>query len=214
MIRDQFKPESYFEEFIFTQENRIAKFSSVLKELDIHDIDKTVQCKTYLCRLHMDLISAKYSLGLEKGDISDDVKSLFSYICKISSYNEMINYLSLAIIFDINIPKSILDMNEYDDALVDWLKGFWDKTRAKNTALTFPENYKVFYDFISNKIKKDDFKQYMDEEWYESCKEFAFFNSHELDSKTYSGYWCWIAAAIIKIKSIDVKGKYIPSDLI
>ena len=219
MKRAQYKDEEYFGEYIMTQKERIEKFTKVLNNLDKQDEDKITQCKCYLSGFYLDLINAKYSLGLQKDEIISDVNELFNYVCEIGSYKDMIHYLSLAIVFDIDKKRlnNILQCEIYDDKLVYQLKEyiFGDNKKSNNTCLKYPDHYKPFYDFIDKTIKTSEFVKFMDNQWYDTCKDYSFYDSHKNDKKTYTGYWCWLAAAIIKIKSInDVAGKYIPVDVI
>ena len=68
---------------------------------------------------------------------------------------------------------------------------------------------------LENKISTEKFIEYMDKTWYDSCKDFSFYDAHNNKNKTYTGYWCWLAAAVLKIRSINnVSGKYIPTEVI
>ena len=219
MKRAQYKDELYFDEYIFSQEERIEKFTKVLEKLNTDDEDKIKQCKSYLSGFYFDLINAKYSLGLQRDEIITDVNELFNYVCEVSSYNDMINYLSLAIVFDIDKKrlKSILQCKTYDDILISELKGYilGEKKEYDNLLLKYSDHYKLFCDFIDEKIEKSEFIEFMDNQWYDTCKDCSFYDSHKNDKKTYTGYWCWLAAAIIKMKSIkDISGIYIPTEVI
>jgi hypothetical protein len=219
MKRAQYKDELYFDEYIFSQEERIEKFKKVLESLNKTDEDKIKQCKNYLSGFYLDLINAKYSLGLQKDVINIDVNELFNYVCEVDSYNDMVNYLSLAIIFDINQKKikNIMQCDKYDDKLIYELKRhvFRENNQYEKTPLKYPDHYKIFCDFIDNKIMKSEFIEFMDNQWYDTCKECSFYDSHKNDKRTYTGYWCWLAAAIIKMKSIkDISGIYIPTEVI
>ena len=174
MKRAQYKDELYFDEYIFSQEERIEKFTKVLEKLNTDDEGKIKQCKSYLSGFYFDLINAKYSLGLQKNEIIIDVNELFNYTCEVNNYNEMINYLSLAIIFDIDKKKlkSILQCETYDDTLISELKGYvlGEKKKSDNTVLKYSDHYKYFCDFIDDKIKKNEFIEFMDNRWYDTCK--------------------------------------------
>lgn len=218
MIRAQYKDESYFKAFIDSQEKRIDKFEKTIRIINPDEVDKVRQCKSYICSFYWDLVSAKYSMGFSKEEIANDVLALFSYFTSVNSYNEMINYLSFAILFDISGSNldAIIDNEEYDDPLVGKLKAYFcEKQGAHSDALLYPNYSKPFFDFLNNVIDLKTFIKYIDEEWYDSCKDLYFYDSHKNSNQTYTGYWCWLAAAILKMKSEKaVFSSFIPTDLI
>ena len=218
MIRAQYKNNEYFEKYILVQEDRIGKFSEKMSSLNKSETSKISQCKKVLSRLYRDLISAKYSLGLSKEELENDVKAFLRYTEKPDSYNEMIDILSMMIIFgeDAKSYKGIVSNKEYDDALVVKLKkklGISLNEDLDN--LKFPNRYSIFDNYLDEKINAVQFISYLDEKWYDTCSDDYFYDSHNKGTNTYVGYWCWLAAAILKIKTSSVvKGKYIPFELI
>lgn len=107
--------------------------------------------------------------------------------------------------------------DKYDDALVEELKNyvFNENTKCKNAELMYPNDYGIFLDFLNKKVSTDEFIEYMDNDWYASCKECYFYDSHKTDNETYTGYWSWLAAAILKMMAINNAAcRFIPSDLI
>jgi hypothetical protein len=133
--------------------------------------------------------------------------------------------------YNIDKPKKGQIQFTRKDAIINtalfWKKHGVDFNILTNEDVTKFENIKMiiytslwivtsyFCDFIDDKIKKNEFIEFMDNQWYDTCKDCSFYDSHKNDQKTYTGYWCWLAAAIIKMKSIkDISGKYIPVEVI
>ena len=180
MIRAQYKNNEYFEKYILVQEDRIGKFSEKMSSLNKSETSKISQCKKVLSRLYRDLISAKYSLGLSKEELENDVKAFLRYTEKPDSYNEMIDILSMMIIFgeDAKSYKGIVSNKEYDDALVVKLKkklGISLNEDLDN--LKFPNRYSIFDNYLDEKINAVQFISYLDEKWYDTCSDDYFYDS-------------------------------------
>jgi len=222
MSRELYKDDKYFEDFIIYQNKRIEKFRDVLKNLGDKDVSKVKQCQRYLADFYRDLMSAKYSIGASKQEVQRYYLKYSDAVahCAVSSYAEMVDLLSLAILFDISADdmKFILEYVEYnDDDLVCVLKGKvqdYGQVEGSNHLL-FPEQYDIFYKYIKDNMDTERFLSYMENEWYSSCRDFAWFDSHKSLENIYTGYWSWLAGAVLKIKSVPVTDKrYIPCELL
>lgn len=208
LCRAQFKDKSYFDEYITKQRKRIEKISSTASNSP-DSID------SMLSNMYMNLISAEYSDGMSKEEMSDDVKKMFSHIKTVDSYAAMVDYLSLAILFNINGDEisNVLSNNRYDDDLVSKLKEALGSS-ASGEGVKY-ESYKAFDDMLNDKISSEEFLNYVNNDWYEDSKDRYWYDSHNSNENTYTGYWCWVGAAVAQIKNIDASGsKYIPSELI
>ena len=206
--RAQFKDKAYFDEYITTQRERIEKISS-------EPNSSSESGERMLGNMYMDLISAEYSDGMSKEEISADVNDMFSHIKTVDSYGAMVDYLSLAILFNISNDKisSILSNDQYDDDLVSKLKDALGST-ASGEGVKY-ENYQTFDDMLNDKISSEEFLNYVNNNWYDDSKDRYWYDSHNSSENTYTGYWCWVGAAVAQIKNIDTNGsKYIPSELI
>lgn len=206
--RAQFKDKPYFDEYISKQRRRIEKISSMASSSpDSSD--------SMLSNMYMNLISAEYSDGMSKEEISDDVKKMFSHIKTVDSYAAMVDYLSLAILFNINGDEisNVLSNNRYDDDLVSKLKKALGSS-ATGEGVKY-KSYKTFDDMLDDKISSEEFLNYVNNNWYEDSSDRYWYDSHNSNENTYTGYWCWVGAAVAQIKNIDTTGsKYIPSELI
>lgn len=127
---------------------------------------------------------------------------------------------SVMILFELkDADKSaVMATDGFDDALVKRLKRYIDRSYPgdnEEDTLMFPDSYKIFYDYLRNRVGTKEFIRYVDKNWYSSCKENSFYDSHTKDTKTFTGYWCWVAASVLKMKAgSKVSGKYIPYELI
>lgn len=222
MSRELYKDDRYFEDFIIYQNKRIEKFEDTLTKLGEGDSSKVKQCQRILANFYKDLLSAKYSVGAVKQEVQ---RIYFQYLkafkqCSISDYAEMVDILSLAILFDTAADdiRFALENTEYaSDALVSVLKSklSGEKPALENGQLLFPEQYEIFYQYITGSINTESFIAFMEDKWYALCSEFAWFDSHKSTENIYVGYWSWLAGAALKINAAVVSEKqYIPCGLL
>ena len=133
MSREFYKDDRYFEDYIICQNKRIDKFSDALNKLRDGDESKVTQCQRYLANFYRDLLSAKYSIGASKHEVQRYYLKYLEIVaqCGVSDYAEMIDILSLAILFDVTIDhdiKVILENTVYDvDSMICILKKILQK---------------------------------------------------------------------------------------
>lgn len=222
MSRELYKDDRYFEDFIIYQNKRINKFEGTLTKLGEGDASKVKQCQRILANFYKELISAKYSIGAAKQEVQ---QIYFQYLkalkqCSISDYAEMVDTLSLAILLDTAADAIgfVLENTDYaSDALIDVLKSkiSGDKKILEKGQLLFPEQYEMFYRYITGTMDTESFVKFMENEWYALCKDFAWFDSHKSTENTYVGYWSWLAGAVLKINAVAVsEKKFIPCALL
>lgn len=227
MSRDPLKNDEYFDKFLSYENERISKFSKVLNELPLDDSDRLKQCEKYLSTFCKNKLCALYSRGYPKDSIRVAFTDYIRHVqqSSIDSYADMVDILSLAILLDANKADlyHILETPSFDDVLVLILKDY-----IKNKSLTplagnlqYPSLYKEFVDVFYNaslELSSQKLLQFTSNHWYGLNTEAWWYDSHKSPNNTYVGYWCWLAAAIIKIKGMDVKYfsgcNYIPIDLI
>ena len=222
MSRELYKDDRYFEDFIIYQNKRIEKFEDTLTKLREGDSSRAKQCQRILANFYKDLIAAKYSIGASKQEVQ---RIYFQYLkeielCSISDYAEMVDILSLAILFDTAAEDIgfVLENSDYaSDALIQVLKTriSGDKQILENGQLFFPEQYEMFYQYITGSVDTESFVKFMENEWYALCKDFAWFDSHKSTENIYVGYWSWLSGAVLKVNTAVVSGKqYIPCALL
>lgn len=219
MIRAQFFDDKYFNEYIDDQNKRIEKFVSVQNSSLCNE--KKAEISGWIAKLYKDLISAEYSCGYSKKKITGTFNKYIENVVqsKISSYNEYADILALSIIFTVSETTKgiIIEATEYDDDLTNMMKEYLQtgKFHDSNESLNYPQQYEIFRHFLDEKIDTDEFAGYMNSKWYNSCKEFYFYDSHLSKEKVYTGYWSWIAAAVLKMKNVsNIDSIYIPVELL
>lgn len=222
MSRECYKDDRYFEEYIIFQNKRIERFTETLRSLQGKDAARVAQCERYLANFYRDLIAAKYSVGASKQEVGRCVRMYLEALknCAIADYAELADVLSFAVLFELSVSDVcfVMEYTAYDsDALVCALKNHVESSvaLAETDALLFPKDYGVFYHYIQGSVNLDSFLAYMEEEWYASCGDFAWFDSHKSVENIYVGYWSWLAGAVLKMNSVQVTDKrYIPCALL
>ena len=229
MLRDALKSADYFERYLGYQDARIQKFTQVLNNLPDHAEMQRKQCSTYLANFYKDKLSAMYSFGSTKTELLSTFNFYIKYIKGASSINyaDLSDILAMMILFknvDVSDPKFVLSVTGFDDPFIVLLKQelFPGRTiKLRTNELLYPEQYQEFLSII----EEDDSAQatvqlldYVNHRWYANCQDMPWFESHKSSENTYCGYWCWIAAAIAKMKHLDIAFirtcKYIPWELL
>lgn len=221
MNRESLKSKDYYKKYIEDQKIRIDKFKDALEKINKNDSTKVNQCNRILANLYKDLFVASYSYGLSKGELMSSFVE-YTYFVKessIDSYSEMIDILSIGIL--LNCQKEIEWINSiesYEDSLSKGLKEYLFRRKLDNgfsRQLKYPDYYYMFADFLDGVSGISDFLNYVANEWYDSSVDMAWYNSHLSNEDIYVGYWCWLAAAVLKIKDYPSSiVNFIPSDLI
>lgn len=220
MPRDINKDKKYFDDYIVETESRSHKFYNTLQLLSPDETEKRLQCELYIANFERDILFAMYSRGDSKQSLKNQFRVYLKHLSqsRISSYYEIVVIISLAILFDITKSEIefIFDESHYDDSLIKTLKVFIDtgKITVSDNVL-FYEEYRSFYDYISDEINLADFQVFMNNEWYSTCKDLYWFDNLKSKQAIYTGYWCWLGAALLKMKKAKkIEIKYIPKDLI
>lgn len=225
-MRDNRKDENYFREFKKTETKRIDNFESNLAANKV--VDKNIGLvKKVISTIKFDLLVAGYSDGtkieeLQKGfiDFIQTVHVNWPY----AWYSETMWILSWGILLDIdnNMMASFLQEveKEYHD---DWLMSFllaYKVEGYKNNAekVRFKKPYQAVKDIIEKGNNKENkLAEYLQTKWYNQNTEAGWYDTHKSKENTYSGYWSFETAAIVKILDLDA-GKlagveYYPEDL-
>lgn len=120
-----------------------------------------------------------------------------------------------------------IDRDKVDDFLFEYLIRY----KLKDREIKKKESYKVFFGINekygrlkeiikeNNKvIAQNELKFFLEEEWYPSFLGTPIHNQHLNSHNTYVGYWCFVSAAIVKIKELDDSSfrdnQYYPKDLL
>jgi len=233
MIRDKIKDEAYFEKYLKYQDERIAKFTSIAKQSEnakgLSD-NGTRKAYNYIVGFMINKLYASYSAGKSIEEIRRIYISLAG-MCELSgllSYSQLVDIASLAIILkpDASIISAVTAaINKYNKADI-LLEGFRNYLEGKGfvysaKSFEFEEVYKGLSTIVSqsDKGKQVEFlADYIQNTWYDSNKESAWYNSHKSKEDTYVGYWCFEGLALAVALGLDINKlngiNYIPKDLI
>ena len=202
--RDKYRDPSYFEKYISDQTARIDKFKKVLEECGESE---KLRVYRFLSDRYKDLISAQFSYNEELTEILKSFKEYAIYISEagFSCYSEYIDFVSLQIILD--IKDILIDVpQEYNDDLAKILNGYLKGSDFELTGYLYESRYySVFMDYCNDKLTFADLMNYVSNKWYTLSMGFYWFNSHEKDQDVYTGYWCYVASAAIRVKGDQSK---------
>lgn len=151
----------------------------------------------------------------------------------LTSYLNILDLLSIGVLVEgisneyLKMIEDFIDKDEVKDYLFEFLINYWDKERP----LIYEESYEDL--FLINerfgrlkKVIKERNKEtaqkeiayFLNKEWYDCFKGTPIYNQHLNKHNTYVGYWCFVAAAIVKIKDLDDSSfrnnEYYPKDLV
>lgn len=223
MVRDTRRNQEYFEEYIAKQEQRIGKFQKTLEQLTESGAErgKCQQCCIYLENLCWDMLVAQYSYGSGKPVLEKWFTQYCAYVRAKDSltYNEALNVFSMAILLgkqDINISVPYPE-----DALLDILKSYSNDhmiTKDNNTKLAFPKIFQEFFQCVQGELDVEALRSYIDKKWYPSNRGEAWYDADKRSKGTYCGYWCFVGAAVAKIRGFCAEDfvdcVYFPVDLL
>lgn len=218
MLRDSRKDDRYFEDYIIYQNKRIQKFRKIIETITEEDLDKRKKCLRMIANFQKDLFSAKYSIGADKKElrrIFDEYIVILNEI-KTDEYAEYIDALAIGILldWDINKIKNVAVDDKIKDGLVKAIVNHGNIKGDKN--LNFANYYQIFFYYLLGKKTLLDLVNYMTETWYETNADFSWYDADKSSENIYTGYWCWLAGACLKLKNENAGSgvPYIPSDLI
>ena len=209
MLRDKMKNEEYFEKYLFHQFERISAMKERVTEFSDVKSKKSI-CLGFLANYYRDYINALYSAGKSYDEVKKAFKEYVSVLSqiKITSYSDYINVVAMSVLFDI----SISDMKLVEEYMKDKLVNLLLNEKSDNIDLLYPNEYKIFSDYLECLSDFDSIRTYMSDKWYEGCKELSWFDSHKSTEDVYTGYWSWVAGACLKIRGEnDVQIPYVPN---
>lgn len=223
MLRDTRKPAAYFERYISCQSARIEKFEGVLQDIQEKggDASKEKQCHLFLSGFYRDMLSAQYSSGEDMAVLRETCSQYFSHIRAQDSlsYGAAENALSWAILLDMQACP-VSDASVYpEDAFLNALYRYL--TAGSGPAkgpLLLPELSRKFLRCLEGTSAPEELRYYIENEWYESSSNEAWYESDKRESDTYCGYWCLPGAAVVKMLHWDAAKfkdvSYFPIDLL
>jgi len=174
----------------------------------------------------------KYSLGYKLNEVKSSLDECANWYVKTNgklierisheTYYQHLMLFSLAILLEVDdiAFRSITDKwGEYEigDALIEgFIKARFPKYRS-NSSLFMPQVYGELNELLISDFDLNTLKKYL-KSWYSLHKDCHWYNSHKAKGPAYFGHWSFEAAAVAKIRSLDVSnqklGAYFPYDLV
>lgn len=248
MVRDKIKDKSYFENYLQSSKDRynkrIAKFQNGLIKperktiVKLSMIDNLIQhmkaqyslgspVKNMLTEYDetLDLISS-YWAGNNKF-IGNDNEVLDQY--SLSNYNNLLWMLSIGYLLEVpedrfKILVNAIDSDNVKDKLYEFIISAKIATRSKIENESYKYGWELYGKLreaieTSDKLKATELvKTFLEKDWYKEHKNSGWYNSHTNKHNTYSGYWSFESAAVVKIMGLDdssfIDQQYYPKDLV
>lgn len=227
------RDKNYFDAMIEKETKNILLFENAVKKSMVEkgELDRgTRNGYSILINSYQKVVNLLYSCGEELEVIERYYKKLLFYYSKMwdrkYGYIELINVLSLAVLFGMN-KNEISELEErlisenFDDYLANVLVNKIDSTWSNNSIEFELEGvYDCLKPILDNNEKKncESLKEYLQEKWYSIHSECAWHDSHKSSKSTYCGYWSFETGAIAKILDLDDSGlknvQYYPYDLV
>ena len=234
--------KSFFEKQIEQTNYEIQLSKNSLKEVTTKD----EKFDTYLIYdsfngSFLNLVSAKYSKGEKIKDILPYCDYVMETVNKIWS-NEIdysdggdTNFLTLENSLCIGILAGVdkfyfedlakvMQEKNFSDFVVDYLVNSQlpDYPIGKNLIVKDEKALNFLVEIIKTDDKEEaqnKIKIYLEKHYYTAQNLDYFYNTHSIDKgENYHGYWCWEAAALVKIKNLDdsnfKNNKYYPYDFV
>ncbi len=147
----------------------------------------------------------------------------------LGTYDEMLWMLSLGYLLDIPTEHFeklvyIIDQDQVKDKLFEFIISAKIQTRSNLEQESYKNGWKIFGKMreateVVDKAKAESLiKVFLEKEWYKEHKNVGWYGNHKGKHDTYSGYWCFEAAAVVAIKGLNDTSfrdnEYYPKDLV
>ncbi|RKE99040.1 PoNe immunity protein domain-containing protein [Ichthyenterobacterium magnum] len=145
------------------------------------------------------------------------------------SFYQFLDILSLGFLLDLSESYFLKLVNVIDeDGVKDYLLELIIKAKISNRKILTKDTFskgehplQKLIDIVKMENKEEAqryLKHFLEKYWYKSLKGLKGHNDHNKENGNYEGYWCFVAAAIVKIKQLDDSSfrdnKYYPKDLV
>lgn len=232
MTREKLKDDKYFNEYLAYENERIQKFENAIEQVILDRGEDDAVKATYIAvqGFYINTITALYSSGAPL----EEVKIFFPKVIKSmkkcwnsnGAYVEMLWMISIGITLDVPKEqmeelKTLIIKDGLKDFLIDTLiHSFDEEWQVTTQEFTNPIPYqelKIVLETNQGEVALNALKTYLDSKWYVGHDDMGWYDSHILQEDTYSGYWSFESAALVKIKklndSILSENIYYPYDL-
>ncbi|MEI3607175.1 DUF1911 domain-containing protein [Pseudogracilibacillus sp. SE30717A] len=235
MVRDKLRSKKYFNQLIEDEEQRITKFTNVIRKViaERGEVDDGVESGyNYLFGAHFRKLKALYSSGAPLEKIKDFVPEVIDIAEKTwdseGDYIEMVYLLSIGYMLNIESSqmerlKQLIIKDGVEDYLIDFLLHSYDTTwEIRTTSLHFGHPYPLLHDIIQDENKEKALsllKTYLEVDWYDAHDDMGWYDTHKKeDELIYSGYWSFECGAIAKTLGLDDSSlkdtPYYPYDMV
>ena len=180
----------------------------------------------------VDLIYDNWNNGVGKYTYSERGERITLNQYVFSAYLGILELISLGILLDTSETTFSKLIDHVDrDQIKDFLLDFLFCHRQKDRVPINEENYRKFFHINerygrlkqiiveeNKETAQQELKYFLEKEWYSSFKGTPLYSAHKNVHNIYVGYWCFVAAAIVKIKGLDDStfkdNQYYPQDLL
>ncbi|CAA6801614.1 MAG: Unknown protein [uncultured Sulfurovum sp.] len=234
MVRDGLKLRSE-EEFSKKIEEDLNRYIDKVKTRLFKGLSKSIrEDKEGIADAYLKIIKARYSRGDEIEMLKEPMINLIEYLegglnyksYSTYKYNDMLNYISLAYLLDIdrdNFEKlaKVRDRAKSRDNILDFIiNAKLNDRKVNRRMMKWGRNQRLAK--VINASSKEEAQEFMKNDylryWYTSVQSVYWHNTHKVNLDNYTGYWSFEAAAITKILDLDDSSyrdnKYYPKDMI
>ncbi|MFA0960740.1 PoNe immunity protein domain-containing protein [Roseivirga sp. BDSF3-8] len=146
----------------------------------------------------------------------------------LGNYDTMLWMFSLGYLLDVSIVQfeklvNVIDQDQVKDKLFEFITSAKIPNRPKLKEESYKHGWKLFGKLreateTEDKAKAESLiKAFLEKDWYKEHKNAGWYDNHKGKHDTYSGYWCFEAAAVTCIKGLDDSTyrdqQYYPKDL-
>lgn len=190
--------------------------------------ERLKDCRLFVEQIRLDLLISLYSSGADIEECKKlykiNLNNISQCLDKFESYVDLIWYLSLGVLLNIESPEikilnnMINSSGASNDKLVCYFMKYLNGNYQNGEVYIMKKPYEFLDRLLCDDV--DDLKNYMIEyskKWYRAHSFEYWYDSHE-KKDLYFGYWCFELGALIKIKGLNNESlrdvKYYPYDLV
>ena len=227
MIREKHKNSSYFIEYNNNQIEGIQNFKDSFAKAKEGTTNKEIFADI-IVSYYLDLFVSSYSNNAKKNELESilhELLPILEYTELYDSYVETLWLLSVSYILDISPSKletlkQRIIKNEYDDYVISSILNKIFNDTEINKHFNWKRPYKKLQPILELKQNTNIqiIRDYLKKDWYSGHSDSAWYDTHKSEKLTYSGYWAFETAALIKMFDLDdssLKGvDFYPYDLL
>ena len=248
MIRDKIKDKSYFESFLHKLEDidkkteekissgnvnperiipvRMSMINSLIRRMKAkYSLGLPIHTMLDEYNEALNLIEENWSGNNKFVGNNNEVLDQYS----LGNYDSILWMLSIGYLLDVSedgfkILVNAIDEDNVKDKLFEFIISAKIPLRPKIESESYKYGWEL-YGKLRKAIEADDkskasnlVKTFLEKDWYKEHKNSGWYNSHVNRHDTYSGYWSFESAAVVKIMGLDDSGfidnPYYPKDLV